>query len=172
MNNFPLSLPLSASVSPILYHHLPPTRHFPSASLSSSFVTRSIPPLLLPLCKDDGRNSFRCSAVVCHDVIAVATRQTVSRYTQMHQAPDPSPNTHIQPHTNVGALSFLRPLKAPHFIRNTNAWSQITHIFLRTHTHTHTPKRLLVYATLSLSYCCPLLQSIVSVFKRQLYVCL
>lgn len=40
-----------------------------------------------------GTDSFRYSPVVCHDVIAAATRQTLSRYTQMRQAPDPSPNT-------------------------------------------------------------------------------
>lgn len=88
--------------------------HFPL-----SFIT-PISPLLPHSLFRGWEEFFRHSEDVCHDVIAVATRQTVSRYTQMHQAPDLNP---IKKNTHAGPLSFLKPLQASHFIRNTNAWS-------------------------------------------------
>lgn len=41
------------------------------------------------VCKEDPRHSFCRLAVARHDVIATATRRTVSRHTQVRQAPDP-----------------------------------------------------------------------------------
>lgn len=68
------------------------------------------PHVSLSVHKEDRRHSFHRLAVVCHDVIRVATRQTVSRYAQMHQAPDPNPNTHTHTRGLSPALNHLRPL--------------------------------------------------------------
>lgn len=50
-----------------------------------------------------------------------------------HLTPSPT-------HQRRGPLCYFKPLEPPHFITNTNAWPEITHIFL------HTPKQLPVWA--------------------------
>lgn len=99
--SLPSSHSLPASLPPTLCNYLahPCISHLPLFTPPTtlhilSSVVLSLQLFSLPICKEDRGNSFHHLVVVCHDVIAMATRLTISRNTQMHQAPDPNPSTH------------------------------------------------------------------------------
>lgn len=167
--------PRRLSVSPVHYQCVRLILHFPPPlPPSPSFLSHSVtpppltPPSLLQVCEVDRRHSFRRSALVCHDVIAVATRQTVSRYAQTHQAPDPNPDTHTHTHLRglSAAFDHLRPLVLSETLMP--GLRSLTYF----HTHTHTPKQLPVCAALSPSCCHSLLCACVCVQVTVVCLCL
>lgn len=156
---FPTTSP-SLSILPYPFCHTPPS--------SRPYRPRPLtPPSLLQVCEVDRRHSFRRSALVCHDVIAVATRQTVSRYAQTHQAPDPNPDTHTHTHLRglSAAFDHLRPLVLSETLMP--GLRSLTYFHTHTHTHRSSFPCVLPYLLHAVTLYCVR----VCVFKWQLYVC-